>query len=132
MSLISPSVRRQVRRRARGRCEYCHTCEEYTGHEFTLDHVVPESLGGSSDLENLCWCCFWCNNYKQARTHVLAPRTGHKTPLFNPRKDAWIDHLRWNSDFSRIVAGTAVGRATIRALRLNRVSLVRARRIWSR
>jgi hypothetical protein len=103
-----------------------------TGHEFTIDHVVPESRGGVTEFENLCWCCFWCNNRKQARIEAIDGRTGRVTPLFNPRADHWSDHFRWSLDGSRIVARTAVGRVTISTLQLNRPLLVRARRGWAR
>jgi 5-methylcytosine-specific restriction endonuclease McrA len=132
MSRISRGLRDTVRRRARGLCEYCRSCEEYTGHEFTMDHVLPESRGGSTRLGNLCWCCFWCNNYKQARTEWTNPRSRQAIRLFNPRTDSWQEHFRWSRDFSRIIGRTPTGRATIQLLRLNRRPLVLARRIWAR
>lgn len=132
MSPIPQALRRRVRRRARGLCEYCHTCEEYTGHEFTVDHVMPGARGGSTHFDNLCWCCFWCNNYKQARTEAVDRRTRQVVALFNPRADRWHDHFRWSRDSSRILGRTAIGRATIDALRLNRPSLVHARQVWAR
>jgi hypothetical protein len=132
MSKISRTLRNRVRRRARGFCEYCLSCAELTGQDFMLDHVVPESKGGTSELSNLCWCCFWCNAFKQARTAARDPRTGHPVVLFNPRESSWHDHFRWSRDATRIVGRTAVGRATIRALRLNRPTLVAARRVWVR
>ncbi|TMQ34295.1 MAG: HNH endonuclease [Planctomycetota bacterium] len=70
MSRVSRALRRRVRRRARGLCEYCNSCPELTGHDFTVDHVIPESRGGLTRMENLCWCCFWCNAFKQARTQA--------------------------------------------------------------
>jgi len=121
-----------LRRRAHGLCEYCQARAELTGHEFTVDHIQPESLGGSRRLENLCWCCFWCNAFKQARTEWLDPRSGALVRLYNPRVDRWEDHFQWSPDSTRIRARTPVGRATVRALRLNRPALVKARRIWVR
>lgn len=132
MSRISRALRGRVQRRARGLCEYCHSYEQYTGHEFTVDHVLPASRGGSAHLENLCWCCFWCNNFKQAHATAVDPRTGQIVPLFNPRTDDWQSHFRWSRDASRIIGRTAIGRATIQTLRLNRSSLVLARRLWAR
>ena len=132
MIRVSPAVRRRVRRRGRGLCEYCRSCGEYTGHDFTIDHITPESRGGTNDFENLCWCCFWCNNFKHVRTKAVDSRTGDVVRLFNPRRELWQDHFRWSRDSTRIVARTAVGRVTISALRLNRPALVRARRVWVR
>lgn len=132
MSRLSPDLRRRVRLRARHLCEYCLTLLALTGHEFTIDHIIPEAQGGTNDFTNLCFCCFWCNNYKQARTHFPDPRTGRVVPLFNPRRDQWREHFRWSSTATRIIGRTPLGRASVEALRLNRQSLVAARRIWVR
>lgn len=130
MSQIPALVRRLVRRRAQNHCEYCLSRMDYTGHEFTVDHIIPESKGGEDTFENLCFCCFWCNNYKSVRTSFRDPRTGRTVHLFNPRKENWDDHFRWSPRSTRIIGKTACGRATIIALRLNREVLVRTRRIW--
>lgn len=132
MSRVSSELRRLVRLRAQNLCEYCRTLLDFTGHDFTIDHIIPEALGGASDLANLCFCCFWCNNFKQARIRATDPRTGRIVPLFNPRADQWEDHFRWSSTFTRVIGRTPAGRATVEALRLNRQSLVSARRIWVR
>ena len=76
MSLAQRSQRAEVKRRARELCEYCRSSTRLTGHEFTVDHIVPRALGGSDEPENLCFCCFWCNNAKQARTEAIDPWTG--------------------------------------------------------
>lgn len=130
MSRIPALMRRLVRNRARNLCEYCRSLMDYTGHEFTVDHIIPESKGGASTLDNLCLCCFWCNNYKHVRTSFGDPRTGRAVQLFNPRTEDWEHHFRWSSTFTRIIGRTACGRATISALRLNREILVRTRKIW--
>jgi hypothetical protein len=132
MSRVSAPLKRRTRRRARGICEYCQSSSELTGHEFTVDHVVPESQGGKTIFQNLCWCCFWCNSYKQSRTQAVDTRTGRTVTLFNPRTDKWEEHFRWSRDGSRILGRTARWRATIETLRLNRSVLVRARRVWVR
>jgi hypothetical protein len=129
---VSSVLRRLVRNRAGDCCEYCRSCAELTGHDFTVDHIIPESRGGAKLLPNLSWCCFWCNSFKQARTHAPDPRNGRRVALFHPRQDIWHEHFRWNRAATRIIARSAVGRATIAALRLNRPTLVRARRIWVR
>jgi len=132
MRRFSTALRRRVRLRAQGLCEYCRSSVELTGHDFTVDHTVPVSQGGDDGFLNLCWCCFWCNAFKHIRTHAVDPRTGQRVPLFSPRLNAWLDHFRWNRDATTIVGRTAIGRATVKALRLNRPSLVKARRIWVR
>ena len=130
MSRIHAALRRRVARRARKLCEYCRTFQDLTGHDFTIDHILPESLGGTGTFDNLCLCCFWCNNFKQARTEAHDSVTGQTISLFNPRSEKWEDHFRWDSTFSRIRGRTAMGRPTVKLLRLNRASLVQSRRIW--
>jgi len=132
MSRLPLALRQRVQQQAQGFCEYCHSFMDYTGHKFTVDHIIPESRGGTDDLDNLCLCCFWCNSYKHARTEVCDPRTGRLVPLFNPRANHWEDHFHWSATFTRVIGRTAIGRATIRALRLNRSSLVRSRQLWVR
>lgn len=130
MSGIPGLLRRLVRKRARNLCEYCRSRMDYTGHEFTVDHIFPESRGGGDAFDNLCFCCFWCNNYKNIRTSFRDPRTDRTVHLFNPRKELWEEHFRWSRGSTKIIGRTACGRATIIALRLNREVLVRTRRIW--
>jgi hypothetical protein len=132
MSRGRAALRRRVRQRAQNLCEYCRTLMDLTGHEFTLDHIVPEAYGGTGQFDNLCFCCFWCNNYKQARMYALDPRTGRLVRLFHPRLDRWEEHFRWSPTATRIIGRTAIGRATVEALRLNRSHLVAARRLWVR
>jgi hypothetical protein len=49
-------IRREVFRRAENKCENC-------GSEYALeiDHIIPQTLGGSSDSENLRLLCKHCN-----------------------------------------------------------------------
>jgi len=48
-----------------GACEYCGL---YMGRDFTVDHVIPLSRGGSNGIENLVCACGTCNSSKGART----------------------------------------------------------------
>ena len=132
MSRVSAALREQVRRRARNLCEYCRSDANLTGHDFTIDHITPEASGGTNEPDNLCLCCFWCNNFKKSSTHFPDPLTKASVRLFNPRLDAWHEHFRWSPTATRVIGRTATGRATVIALRLNRPTLVRARRLWAR
>jgi 5-methylcytosine-specific restriction endonuclease McrA len=38
--------------------------------EATVDHVVPQSLGGTDDIENLVPCCKTCNSKKGSRNTI--------------------------------------------------------------
>jgi hypothetical protein len=132
VSRLPPSVRQAVEEQAAGLCEYCRSSVELTGQAFTIDHILPTSRRGVDDPENLCFCCFECNNYKHVSTTAIDARTGRSVPLYNPRTDDWEAHFRWSPTSVRIIGRTAVGRAMVQALRLNRPNLVRARRIWAR
>uniref|UniRef100_UPI0030845201 HNH endonuclease n=1 Tax=Petrachloros mirabilis TaxID=2918835 RepID=UPI0030845201 len=54
---ISDEVRQAIRERANYICEYCHSPERLSANRFTVDHVVPKSLGGSDALDNLALAC---------------------------------------------------------------------------
>lgn len=49
-------------------CHYCQgpTLLTYKGHpqRRTLDHVLPQSFGGTDDLDNLVLACQSCNSKK--------------------------------------------------------------------
>src|SRR5689334_72935 len=45
MTRISAALRRKVRREAGDVCEYCRSSAELTGHDFTVDHIAPQSRG---------------------------------------------------------------------------------------
>jgi HNH endonuclease len=42
-----------VRQRAQFRCEYCHYPELLSSAPLSIDHLRPQSLGGSDDPANL-------------------------------------------------------------------------------
>jgi hypothetical protein len=106
-----------VETRAHGRCEYCRMHQALQGATFHMEHIMPRSRGGSSNLDNLAWCCPSCNLHKSDRMDAFDPETILKTPLFNPRTDSWSAHFRWNG--YHLVGYTPVGRATVSLLDLN-------------
>jgi hypothetical protein len=75
---------------------------------------------------------FLVQQFQTRCTQAIDPRTGDLAPLFDPRTEQWNAHFRWNGDGSKIVPRSPTGRATVHALRLNRPTLVRARRVWGR
>lgn len=38
---------------ARYRCGYCQTAEAIVGTPMEIDHIIPESLGGLTEEDNL-------------------------------------------------------------------------------
>ena len=51
--------RKNVFLRDKCRCVYCGS-----GHQLTVDHVIPKSRGGKDSWENLVTACAACNNMK--------------------------------------------------------------------
>ena len=121
---------RDVAARAESRCEYCRAPESLFPHRLSVDHVVPESRGGSTSLENLALGCYACQQSKCACQTGRDPVKQQQIPLFNPRRQRWSLHFRWSRDGLRIEGLTAVGRATIARLDLNSHRQVTARRRW--
>lgn len=106
-----------VWQRAAHRCEYCrfpHACAELP---FEVDHIIARKHRGETASDNLALTCFYCNSYKGPNIAGIDPETDATTPLFHPRRDAWVDHFRWNGP--ELVGMTAIGRTTIDVLRIN-------------
>ena len=127
---VPQALRERVAAQARHRCGYCLTSEAIVGTPMEIDHLIPQSLGGPTDEENLWLACSLCNDHKGDRIAALDPVTGEIVRLFNPRHQVWREHFTWTADGTHIVGLTSVGRATVVALNLNRPSLVKARRAW--
>lgn len=88
------------------------------GATFHIEHIFPQSAGGTDAADNLALSCPSCNLGKSNRVAVLDEQTNHEVPLFNPRTDRWADHFAWDEEW-RLVGLTPIGRATIAALNLN-------------
>jgi hypothetical protein len=130
---IGARLRRIVRQRAQGRCEYCGMPDREPVFPHEPDHIIAVKHGGATSSDNLAYACFDCNRAKGSDIATIDPESGALTALFSPRTQAWSDHFRFNGPV--IDARTAVGRATVRLLRMNlpvrvaiRQSLMRAGR----
>lgn len=95
-----------------------------------IDHSVPLSAGGKTELENLCLSCISCNGAKHKFQMGIDPASQLEVPLFNPRAQFWSEHFAWNEDGTRVLGQTEIGRATVSRLRMNRDRIVRSRRRW--
>ena len=118
MRYIPAEVRRFVTQRATGRCEYCGLSQEGQEATFHIDHIVPVAGGGQTTAENLALACVSCSVRKAARQTTIDPQTGEEVVSYNPRREKWPDHFRWEG--VRVVGQTATGRATVAALDMNR------------
>lgn len=58
----SENQRKIIYQKANGRCQLCGRKIEY--EDMTLDHIVPLSLGGADEMDNLQCTDFACNKFK--------------------------------------------------------------------
>lgn len=126
---LSSAEQRAIIERAGGRCEYCQSQMEYSGQSFEFDHIAPISRAGETSLENLALACGGCNRHKSNKVQGIDPATGDMVELFNPRQQQWEVHFGWTDDYTQMIGLTAIGRATVAALKLNRMGLVNMRRV---
>jgi 5-methylcytosine-specific restriction endonuclease McrA len=61
---IPANTQRAVIERAQGRCEYCQSRADYTTEPFAVEHIIPVSRGGTSEIDNLAFSCSGCNGHK--------------------------------------------------------------------
>ena len=106
-----------VRRRAAGRCEYCHLPQQFSELRFHVEHIIPRQHGGTDDAENLALACPDCNLVKGPNLTGVEPGTRQVVRLFHPRRDTWAEHFAL--DGALVVGRTPVGRVTVSLLRLN-------------
>lgn len=65
----------QLVRRDGSRCHYCgrqltqNKSAEYVATGCSIDHVIPISRGGSSDIDNLVLACRQCNGRKRTLSY---------------------------------------------------------------
>lgn len=93
-SKIPERLRLLVVEQFKSRCAYCQTQQQISGIRLTVDHIVPESLGGKTERANLCLACWDCNLYKAARIAAFDDVAQRTVRLFHPQKQAWGEHFR--------------------------------------
>ena len=125
-----PDPREAIESRAGRRCEYCRAPQPATGIRYHLEHVFPESLGGTDEADNLALACPTCNYYKSNHLLGLDEDGMAGRPLFNPRKDQWHEHFEFDSSTLRLKGKTASGKGTVNRLHLNDSMQLEARRLW--
>jgi HNH endonuclease len=126
MSSISATLRRLVLQRAGGYCEYCGLSQEGQEATFHIDHVIPRVAYGETVAENLALACVSCSLRKSARQTAIDPQSGDEVALYNPRRDIWHEHFRWEG--VSVVGLTSTGRVTVDALHMNRPLILAIRR----
>lgn len=106
-----------VRQRARECCEYCHLPQAHSAIPFEIDHIIARKHKGPTAEDNLAFACFFCNSAKGPNIAGLDPESGKVVPLFNPRRQPWSRHFRWNG--ARLIGRTRCARTTIEVLAIN-------------
>jgi len=95
--------RRSILARDNYACQYCG----HSGHDLTVDHVVPRRLGGPTTWENLVCCCKRCNTRKGDKTLAqigFSLRQQPRRPKYVPfisltkfiagaKNEVWRDYL---------------------------------------
>ena len=120
MTLIPHELREAVFERAGGLCEYCHIPQATQVATFPIDHVIPVSSGGRTELVNLALACPRCNAAKWLHTVASDPESGQLTRLFDPRRDRWSALFQWSAtDPTWLEARSPTARATVELLDLN-------------
>ena len=127
-TIFSPAVRERVMLRAYHCCEYCKSQDKYSPNLFTIDHLVPQNMGGDDVESNLAYACFLCNRLKSNKLNAFDMLTETWVSLFNPRLNIWSDHFSWNQAATEILPITPIGRVTIATLKLNREKLIEYRK----
>jgi hypothetical protein len=130
LSQIPEELRRAAEARAQGLCEYCRIPSRGQVAWFPIDHIVPRSRGGKTELANLAFACPRCNAHKWAHVDGEDATNGATSELFNPREHSWNEHFAWSETELLIVEGrTGVGRATVARLQMNDPEIVAIRRL---
>lgn len=126
MSDLPAALRTAVVRRASERCEYCGLAQLGQEAAFHIDHVLPRAAGGATTEDNLALACVSCSLHKAAKQTATDPDDGSDVPLFNPRRQQWSEHFRWQGELAVGISPT--GRATVVALKMNRPLILAIRR----
>jgi HNH endonuclease len=132
MGLRYPEYRQYLRNDFIYSCAYCTMSEaEAQAIRFTIDHYEPRNARPEllDDYNNLMYSCDECNLRKGNRYPPLRARPdGYR--FFRPDQDVHQDHFQRNG--VRLEGITNVGRYSLEALDLNRLSLRRLREIRER
>src|SRR5690606_27798332 len=108
------------------RCEYCQLPELFSPlAKLQIEHIRPLKHGGDDAVANLALACIDCNLRKGPNFSGIDPQTDAVASLYDPRRDKWDDHFRWEG--MQIVGITGSGRATIAVMALNSLDRLQVR-----
>ena len=114
---LNKEIRRLVATRAYYLCEYCLISEQDTILGCAIDHIISIKHGGSSEIDNLAYCCVYCNRFKGSDIGSIILDKKEFSRFYHPRWDHWGTHFKLNNYV--IEAATSIGEVTARILGFN-------------
>lgn len=114
---LNQEVRRSVAKRADYLCEYCLISEQDTILGCAIDHIISIKHGGSSNIDNLAYCCVYCNRFKGSDIGSIILDKKEFFRFYHSRWDNWGEHFKLND--STIEPLTNIGQVTVRILGFN-------------
>jgi 5-methylcytosine-specific restriction endonuclease McrA len=90
---ISASHKNIVIKRATNCCEYCFLEDDVNYISHQIDHIISLKHGGKTELENLAYSCFSCNNNKGSDVGTILLPEIKFVRFYNPRLDSWNEHF---------------------------------------
>lgn len=130
MSRIPLKMQNKIRIQAQNRCGYCLLPQNLNPTLLEIEHIIATANGGTDDEENLWLACRECNSHKSTKEKGFDKKSKRRVKLFNPRKQNWKRHFKFNLEKTKIIGKTACGRGTVEALKLNNETLVAVRKLW--
>jgi len=93
----------EIFRRDHYRCQYCGK----KSPQLTIDHIMPQHLGGESTWKNLVTACASCNHRKGGQTLKQSGLTLLKKPGKPPRSAAYLfrKYLQTYQDWEPYIQG---------------------------
>jgi 5-methylcytosine-specific restriction endonuclease McrA len=120
LSAIPKDLRARIFMRDGGRCQYCRLMQWGQAALFHIDHIRPKSKGGPTVASNLALQCGHCSLHKANKVRGIDPTNQTSVRLFHPLGQSWRDHFALQRN-GLCRGKTAIGRATIQAMRMNDV-----------
>ena len=84
--------KRAVWKKAGGLCAHCG--KETAPSKQTIDHVIPQSIGGTDDMWNLMPLCKMCNGRRENKKVNLAEYYSYVSPFAVMDAEAYVDSWR--------------------------------------
>ena len=103
---MKKEIRQQVYNKYNGHCAYCGCELEYKNMQ--VEHIKPQRVGGTDDIENLIPTCRLCNHYKRGndldsfRNWLLGGLIDRIRKIYIVRvaeKYGMITFHEWNKEF---------------------------------